>query len=529
MPSAGDCVRVTLGVVAAVCLCTTSTVATYQPRTFDLLTAGIADIHAAIERDALTSERLVRLYLNRIDAYDRKGPQLRAVIAINARAMEDARALDAERRAGRSRGPLHGIPVAIKDNIDVQGLPTTGGHLSLGAQAAAEDATVVRRLREAGAIILMKTNMDELALSTRGLSSVGGQILNPYDLTRIPGGSSGGTAVAVAAAFATVGLATETGFSIRSPASNTALVAIAPSRGLVSRAGVLPISFTQDRVGVHARTVADAALVLDAIRGFDADDLSTMTPLHAPARPAPLPVGAPASADLREARFGVLRDLFRKGEQFDEGTNLVERQIGMLREHGATAREVTTGTDLFALMPGLRVNDFELPAAFDSYLRRCGQSRPVATFAAFAKTGKHLNAALANRLNQTLLNGPPDRNDEYRSRLEQQRKIRQLLIDVMERENVDALIYPVKSLPAPPIGSADDGPRDNNISAVTGLPAIVLPAGVTAAGLPIGIEMLGRPFSEARLLEIAHAYERVSGARPIPKTTPALPGDVFVF
>jgi Asp-tRNA(Asn)/Glu-tRNA(Gln) amidotransferase A subunit family amidase len=355
---------------------------------------------------------------------------------------------------------------------------------------------------------------------------VGGQILNPYDLTRIPGGSSGGTAVAVAAAFATAGLATETGLSIRSPASNTALVGIAPSRGLVSRAGVLPVSFTQDRVGVHARNVADAALVLDAIRGFDADDLSTMAPLQAPAMPSSL---LPQSVSLRSARVGVLRDLFRKGEQFDEGNNLVERQISVLREHGATAREVTTGADLFALMPRLRVNDFELPTAFDSYLRRRGDSRPVATFAAFAKTGRHLNAGLANRLNQTLLNGPPDRNEEYRARLERQREVRQLLIDVMDREKLDALIYPVKSLPAPPIGSADDGPRDNNISAVTGLPAIVLPAGLTADGLPIAIEILGRPFSEARLIEIAHGYEKASRPRALPKTTPPLPGDVFVY
>ena len=524
MPSAGYCARVTLGVVAAVYLCTLPSAAAIQPRTFDLLTAGVSDIQAAIERDALSYERLVRLYLNRIDAYDKKGPQLRAVIAVNPRAVEDARARDEERRTTGRRGPLHGIPVAIKDNIDVLGLPTTGGHRALGAQAAADDATVVRRLRDAGAIILMKTNMDELALATRGLSSVGGQILNPYDLTRIPGGSSGGPAVAVAAAFATVGLATETGFSIRSPASNTALVGIAPTRGLVSRAGVLPISFTQDRVGVHARNVADAALVLDAIRGFDADDLSTLAPLQEPARRL-----LPQSTSMRDARIGVLRDLFRKGEQFDEGNNLVERQINMLRGLGATAREVTSGADLFALMPRLRVNDFELPTAFDSYLRRRGHSRPVATFAVLAKTGKHLNAALANRLNQTLLNGPPDRNDEYRARLERQREIRQLLVDVMDRERVDALIYPVKSLPAPPIGSADDGDRDNNISAVTGLPAIVLPAGVTAAGLPIGIEMLGRPFSEARLLEIAHAYDQATSPRPVPKTTPPLPGDVFVF
>lgn len=512
--------------VAAASLCVVA-VGTNQVRQFDLLTASIEDIHAAVDHGALSYERLVRLYLNRIDAYDKNGPQLCAVIAVNPHAMEDARARDAERKVSGRRGLLHGIPVAIKDNIDVQGMPTTGGHLGLGGTMAAEDATVVRRLRDAGAIILAKTNMDELALSTRGLSSVGGQILNPYDLSLVPGGSSGGTAVAVAAAFAAVGLATETGFSIRSPASNNALIGIAPSRGLISRTGVLPISFTQDRVGVHARNVMDAALVLDVIRGFDADDLSTSVILNQPALTSFVPA---TSSTLRGARVGVLRDLFRTGKEFDEGNAIVLRQIEMMREQGATVtRDLTTGTDLFAAMPGLRANNFELPTSFDSYLRRRGASRPVNSFAEFVKTGKHLNAALAERLNGTLLTGSLDANDEYRSRLARQREIRHLLIDVMDRANVEALIYPVKSLPAPPIGTADDGPRDNNISAVTGLPAIVLPAGLTASGLPIAIEMLGRPFSEARLLEIARAYEKASRPRPLPKSTPPLAGDVFVF
>ena len=519
-------IRVCIGVVL---VCAASSVSSYQTRTLDLLTASISDIQAAIDRDALTYERLVRLYLNRIEAYDRKGPQLKAVIAVNPHALDDGRARDVERRAGGRRGPLHGIPLAIKDNIDVQGMPTTGGHASLRKPAAADDATVVRRLRDAGAIILVKTNMDELALNSRGLSSVGGQILNPYDLMRGPGGSSGGTAVAVAAGYAAAGLATETGFSIRSPSSNNALVGIAPSRGLVSRAGVMPVSFTQDRVGVHARTVSDAALVLDAIRGFDADDLSTSAALNRSPVPLPSLVPQPASS-LRGARIGVLHDLFRKGEQFDEGNRIVERQVEVMREHGATVtRDVTTGADLFALMPGLRTNDFEMPSAFDAYLRRRGGSKPVDSFVALVKNGAHVDAILADRLSQMLLAGPPDRNREYLARLQKQAEVRQLLVDVIDREKLDALIYPVKSLPAPPVGSGDTGTRDNNISAVTGLPAIVLPAGLTAAGLPIAIELLGRPFSEGRLLEIAHAYEKVNRPRALPKTTPALPGDVIVF
>jgi len=223
------------------------------------------------------------------------------VIEINPHALEVARSLDAERKAKGLRSPLMGIPFAIKDNIDVSDIASAGGNLALGGTFPARDATVIQRLRTAGAIIFLKTNMDELALGSQGLSSLGGQILDPYDLTRNPGGSSGGTAVAVNVAFATVGLGTETGVSIRSPASNNALIGVAPTRGLVSRAGVIPISFTQDRVGVHAKSVADAALVLEAIRGFDPDDLLTMDSLG---NASPEPYSAHLDGNLASARIG---------------------------------------------------------------------------------------------------------------------------------------------------------------------------------------------------------------------------------
>src|SRR5262245_32585633 len=277
-----------------------------QTRTFDLLTAGVADIQAAVDAGALTYEKLVGLYLNRIRAYDQQGPQLHAVLAINPKAVEIARGLDEERRSKGRRGPLHGIPVAVKDNVDTSDMPTTGGNPVFAGSFPARDATIVQRLRQAGAIVLVKTNLDELAMATRGFSTVGGQILNPYDLTRVPGGSSGGTAVAINAGFATVGIGTETGFSIRSPATNNALVGIAPTRGLVSRAGVMPISFTQDRVGTHAKSVADAAVLLDALRGFDEEDLMTADSLG---RASTTPL-ASIQASATPARVGVLRDLF---------------------------------------------------------------------------------------------------------------------------------------------------------------------------------------------------------------------------
>src|SRR5687767_11417737 len=232
-----------------------------------------------------------------------------AIIQVNPKAIEVARALDRERREKGLRSPLHGIPVAVKDVVDVHDIPSAGGNLALAGTYPANDATVIRKLRDAGAIIFLKTNLDEFNLGAEGLSSLGGQVLNPYDLTRNPGGSSAGTGVAVNVGFAVAGIATETGASIRSPASNNSLVGIAPTQGLVSRAGVIAISYTQDRVGVHARTVADAALMLTYMRGFDAEDLFTWESLGK-LSPEPYTNRLDERA-LVGARLGVFRDLFR--------------------------------------------------------------------------------------------------------------------------------------------------------------------------------------------------------------------------
>ena len=496
-----------------------------QSRRFDLLTAGVDDIQAAVAARALTYERLVTLYLARIDAYDRKGPKLNAVLEINPRAREIARALDAERSATGLRSPLHGIPIAVKDNLDVADLPSAGGNLALAGTFPPRDATVIRRLRDAGAIIFLKTNMDELALGSQGLSSLGGQILNPYDLTKSPGGSSGGTGVSVNVGFATIGIGTETGVSIRSPATNNALVGIAPTQGLVSRAGVLPISFTQDRVGPHAKSVADAALLLTYLRGFDPDDLVTADSVgNVEARPYTDFLNAGGAV-----RVGVLRELFRQGDEFDLVNGIIDRELAGMRDRGAAVVDgLSTGADLVAKFPTLRVNDFELRVALDAYLARRGPASPVKSLAELVASGKFLKS-LEPRLKQALLVAPLDANVEYQARLKTRASIRRALVDVMDRASVDALLYPFKSLGAPAIGDGDRGARDNPLSAVTGLPAIVVPAGMTPDGFPIALEMLGRPFSEPTLIRIAHAYEQATHKRVAPSTTPHLPGETFLY
>ena len=493
-----------------------SAVSASQPAPLDLLTAGIAEIQSAIDAGSLTYESLVQQYLARIDAFDRNGPRLRAILSVNPRAAALARELDVERRKSGRRGPLHGLPIAVKDNIDTADMPTTGGSVIFERSIPRRDAAVIERLRRAGAIIFIKTNLDEFASSSMGLSTLGGQTLNPFDLTRSPGGSSGGTAVAVSAGFATVGLATETGLSIRGPASNTGIVAIAPSLGLVSRAGVMPISFTQDRVGVHAKSVADAALLLDAIRGFDAEDLLTAESLE---QTKTASYAAAVTAPLQNLRLGKLVELFRPGREFDPANAAIARQIALLNGRGVTIVEnVRTGLNLIETMPTMRLNSFELRLSFDAYLQRRGDPH-VKTLADLIATDKWLKGGnLEVRFEETMKVKGLELDDEYHRRRDVRARLRHGLIDVMDRGRLDALVYPAKSLGAPPLGAADTGSRDNAISSVSGLPAVVVPSAVDRDGLPIGLEFLGRPFSEATLIRLAAEYEKLHGSRPLPDT-----------
>ncbi|HEY8357723.1 MAG TPA: amidase family protein, partial [Ramlibacter sp.] len=269
--------------------------------------ATIATIHAAYRGGTLTATQLVRGYLARIEAYDRQGPTLRAMITINPAALEEAMRLDAEFKAHPDRiGPLHGIPIVLKDNFNTKDMPTTGGSVALKDFRPSTDAFTVDRLRRAGAIILGKANMTEFARGGISVSSLGGQVLNPYDLTRTPGGSSGGTGAAVAANFAAVGTGSDTGQSIRSPASACSLVGVRPTRGLISRAGVMPNSFIQDEVGPIARTVEDAARMLDVMVGYD--PLDPITALGVGKAPASY-LAALDERALQGAHIGVMANL----------------------------------------------------------------------------------------------------------------------------------------------------------------------------------------------------------------------------
>lgn len=530
--------RLSLFILALLLAGATVSIAAAAERTFDLQSANVADIQEAVAVGALTYERLVELYLARIAAYDDAGPKLRAVIEINPYALDIARTLDEERREHGLRSPLHGIPIAVKDTIDVRDIPSACGNIALEGTYPAHDATVVARLRAAGAIIFLKTNLDEFNMGAEGLSSLGGQTINPYDFERNPGGSSAGSGVAVNVGFATLGLGTESGASVRSPSSNNSLVGITPTQGLVSRGGVMAISYSQDRVGPMTKTVHDAALLLQYMRGFDAADLFTWESLGRLDNVDYLAALDPEA--LTGARIGVLRDLFRQGEEFEEINQLIKAQIQSLRGPANVEVNVMPGSgamlidglsldiDLIDFFADARASVPEIRATFDAYLKARGPDTPVRSLAELVASGKYL-PTLEPLFRRVLELPAPDINRNYHARLKNRSTIRQLVVDLMERYQVDALVYPFKSLAAPPLGTSDRGPRDNPISSVTGLPAIVVPAGVDSQGLPISIEFLGRPFSEPTLFAIAYAYEQQSRKRVAPTSTPALLGERFNY
>src|ERR1700752_4405393 len=303
-------------------------------KAFHVDEATISDVHAAYKSGALTSVRLVQAYLERIRACDQAGPKLNVVIFLNPRALEEAAALDEHfRRTGKVVGPLHGIPVLLKDNVNTNDMPTTGGSLSLAGYTPATDAAITQKLRSAGAIILAKVNLHEFAIWGETVSSIQGQTRNPYALPRTPGGSSGGTGAGVAANFAIAGIGTDTVNSIRSPASANNIVGIRPTLGLVSRAGIVPYSFTQDAAGPLARTVTDAAKMLNVLVGYDPNDPPTAWSVGNFEEDYTKFLKANG---VQGKRIGVLRSFFGTAPVNDEVNRIANRAVEDLKRSGAT-------------------------------------------------------------------------------------------------------------------------------------------------------------------------------------------------
>lgn len=482
---------------------------------FDVVEKDIADLQAALRDGTVTSRRLVELYWARIDADNRTERPLNAFIALNPGALAQAAALDRERQAGRARGPLHGIPLAIKDNVFVEGLPVTAGTLALDGFVAPGDAFQMKRLRDRGVIVIGKTNLHELAAGITTVSSAGGQTRNPYDRTRNPGGSSGGTAAAIAASLAPAGIGTDTCGSVRIPAAHNALWGLRPTFGLSSRGGIIPLSHSQDVAGPLARSVADLAILLDATVGVDPDDPST----EAGRNEVPSSyMGFMGDSSLVNVRIGVVTSLFGTAREDEEVRHVVSGALDTLAGMGAGVSDVDI--DLEAL---LRDTSSILPEfKFDlmDFLER--YRAPVRSLDEILRWGLY-----RTELDQTFR----DRNavesrdsDAYRTVRARRAAATASVLGTMRTRGLTLLAYPTLRRKAAVIGEPQIG-SNCQLSATTGLPALSMPAGFTEDGLPVGLELLGPAFSEGTLLRVAYAYERVAHPRRPPpaerSSTPA--------
>jgi len=495
---------------------------------------SIAEIQAAMKAGRLDAESLVKMYLARIETIDRNGPTLRSVQEINPDAIPIARALDEERKAGRSRGPLHGIPVLLKDNIaTADKMETTAGTLALVGARPREDSTIAQRLRQAGAIILGKASMSEWAYfkstpGSSGWSARSGQARNPYALNRTPCGSSSGSAIAVAASLVTVSIGTETDGSIICPAGVNGVVGIKPTVGLTSRAGVIPISVTQDTIGPFGRTVADAAAVLGALVGVDQRDPATQASFGKEQTDYAKYLELNG---LRGARLGVPREgYFGYSPKADA---LVNQAIETLRQGGATIvdpvkipnfdRAALTSAELVVLL-------YEFKAGVNAYLASVAPGAQVRTLDDVIEFNKRNTRENMPYFGQELLVRAQAKGDlteaEYLEALEKCRRLagKEGMDAIMDELSLDALIAPTTT-PAWPVDLVNgDQFRGSSAksAALVGYPLVSVPAGF-AQGLPVGITFMGRAWSEPTLVKLAYAYEQASKARRPPQYNAATP------
>jgi len=512
--------KLVLVATAAFTLLASGTGAADVAKPFHLEEAGISDVQAAYRSGATTATRVVQAYLARIQAYDQAGPKLNVVIFLNPKALDEAAALDEHlRKTGKLVGPLHGIPVLLKDNVNTKDMPTTGGSLSLAGYIPPTDATITRKMRSAGAIILAKVNLHEFAIWGETVSSIRGQTLNPYDLTRTPGGSSGGTGAGLAANFAVAGIGTDTVNSIRSPASANSIVGIRPTLGLVSRAGVMPYSFTQDAVGPLARTVTDAAKMLNVLVGYDPNDPATAWSVGNIEKDYTKFL---RSDGVKGKRIGVLRSFFGEAPINEEVNTVANKAVEDLRRLGATVIELNTpDLDSGKISSDISVHLYEFKPSFNTYL--VSGNAPVKSLQEIISSGKfHPNIGDNIKKAQSL-----EMDDGYRLRLRERSELQERVMKIMADERLDAIVFPHQKRLVVPVGEIQVE-RNGALGSVTGFPSIVVPGGFSsstataALGVPVGIEFLGRPWSENALIEIGYGYEQATKHRRPPPTTPPL-------
>ena len=492
----------------------------------DVVELSATDARDRMAKGELTSEALTVAYLKRIAEVDDGGPKLSAVIEVNDQADDEARALDAERKAGKVRGPLHGIPVLIKDNVDVVGMVNSAGSLALADHKPKTDAFLVTRLRNAGAVILGKTNLSEWAnfrstRSTSGWSSRGGQTRNPYILDRNPCGSSSGTGTAIAASLGAVGVGTETDGSIICPAAVSGLVGLKPTVGLVSRSGIIPIAVSQDTAGPMTRTVADAALLLSGMAGADKTD----------------PAGAAAEGKIaadyttflkadavKGKRFGVMRNVMAPHPDI---TAALDRAVDALKKAGAEVSDVRVANYNDWNDDEQTLLLYEFKDGLNSYLKASGV--PLASLEALIAWNKANADRVMPIFGQENFEAAqakgPLTDAAYVKAKERARRMagREGLMAALDRNTLDALIAPSVS----PAWPTDHVLGDHflgagyGMAAVAGTPSVTVPIG-DSHGLPIGLTFMGRAYTEGELIGFAYALEQLTKARKAPSFKPTL-------
>ena len=495
-------------------------------RSFHLIETSIADIHKAMQAGTLTCHALVQQYLDRIHAYDQQGPALKSILYVNPLSLQQADLMDQEFKRTHTLKPLGCIPIVLKDNFDTADMPTTAGALTLKDAQPDTDAFAVKRLREAGALILGKANMSEFATGGISASSLGGQVRNPYDLTRTPGGSSGGTGAAVAANLAAVGTGSDTGGSIRSPASATSLVGLRPTRGLISRDGIVPVSFTQDTIGPMTRNVADAARILDFMVGYDPNDPVTALSVGN----VPKTYTAFLENGLKGARLGVLTNAFGRGAEHEEVNKVMAKAIDALKQQGAVIIPVEDPVlDIDTLTANFRMNEPEFKAALNRYLQQQGTHVHVHSLAEIIASGQYYKPTLEKFFATTESYEDGPNSADYKDRRIKMEEIKIEVANLMAKNQLDALVYPHQKCLVLPIGATFQKDRNGVIAALTGFPAIEVPAGFSTPtpdapiGVPVGMELLGRAWAEPELIKLAFGFEQATHLRKPPLSTPPLP------
>jgi len=533
-----DSISIRITVLVLVLLSKAGSVAAQAPRSgsapagFHLLETTIEDIHAAFESKRITCRELVNLYIKRIEAYDKEGPRLNAVQTVNPRALQEAERLDAAYASSGRVGSLHCVPVLLKDQVETSDMPTTYGSVIFKDFVPRRDATITTKLKKAGAIILAKTTMGEFAAGYLG--SAFGIVRNPYDPARSPSGSSSGTGSGIAANFAAIGIGEDTGGSVRGPAAFNSLVGLRPTVPLVSRFGMMPATPSQDTLGPIARTVKDAALLLDVIAGYDPNDPVTAYA----AGQVPLTYTAFLNKDgLQGARLGVIREPFDPKTDTSSGDYkkvkaVMDKAIADLKRLGAEVVDPVTIPDLKdRVKKGFDDNVFETEPAIDAYLTK-HPNAPAKSLREILVTGK----IVPSRSSRLMTNvGKTTEDPGYLKVLLIREETRQRVLQLMADNRLDALVYATYDYPpavirpdaltSPSFLDLADPGNNRRLAPILGFPAMSVPAGVTIDGLPVGIEFMARPFAEPALFKIGYAFEQGTHHRKPPGTTPPLRGE----